>query len=404
MKKIRLGILLVSLVGAVAGIFLAEFLVNLLPNIPSIFRTGIYFTPPLFLAFAGAVIAETISPFAGRKKDKIFKLCVTVSTLIALLGSFGISALGQFMYELTWNAGAHNIAFLIDRSISMIGAPIEKASEAAEHIVPRLNQRDKAALIYFDDEAEIRLPLSDMTNDARSMFIETLQEDSNKVGGGTEFPTALNTAVGVIEDYGSNAAVFMITDGGGSISRYKIDDWTESGVRFYVINITSSVNEQLNELCEASGGQYVANDDPAAIDATMRSMYESHISKAAGRLLFRHRPNGSRPLWYCILISMLFYTLLGGLMSLAYMLLINIKSLLFVYNLAGGFVTGIAVEICNFIPDGKYFIIPVIIIAVILLICPAFVLGAGKRKNAHGDTKIDMDAYDEDYVPGRIIK
>lgn len=400
MKKNLLTIIL-SIAGAVIGVCISEAL-QINQSVPGFIRTGIYFVIPLFLAVTGAVIAELISPVYARERDRVFTTCVAAATAVTLIGGFGISALMQFLYEISWNGGQNNIVLLLDVSGSMdMDDKKVNEFEAAENIISQLSDKDKAAVIYFKDTDSVRLPMTGMTGANKAKFIAALKEDVNKTGGTTNPDIGIDAAIKMAGDIQGECAVFMISDGQGIIGDDKINQSIKNNVVFYALDVSGFEDADTKALCERTGGQYIVSDNPNAVNDTMQSMYKSHIT-GNNRLLYRPRSSDTgTPVWYCSLISMLFYALIGGVMSLSYMLLINRKDIGFIYNLAGGIVTGCVMEINSFILGIDLLIAPMLV----LLICPAFVRYTGKKVKAKNDIgKTISGDKDENYIPGMIIK
>ena len=61
---------------------------------------------------------------------------------------------------------AIDLAFVIDRSGSMAGRPIELAKQAVSQAIGMLDSRDRAALVVYDNQIDLLHPLSRV--DARS--------------------------------------------------------------------------------------------------------------------------------------------------------------------------------------------------------------------------------------------
>lgn len=67
-----------------------------------------------------------------------------------------------------------DLAFVIDRSGSMEGRPIELAKQAVSQAVGMLDQRDRAALVAFDDHIDLVHPLAEMSSRQRHNLRQSL--------------------------------------------------------------------------------------------------------------------------------------------------------------------------------------------------------------------------------------
>lgn len=81
-----------------------------------------------------------------------------------------------------------DLAFVIDRSGSMSGRPIELARQAVSHAVGMLDRRDRAALVAFDDEIDLVHPLmivdTQQRNELRSALARVDARGSTDLCGG----------------------------------------------------------------------------------------------------------------------------------------------------------------------------------------------------------------------------
>lgn len=104
-----------------------------------------------------------------------------------------------------------NVCFVLDRSGSMMGTPLQTVKQAANRIVDRLTERDRISIIAFDHKAEVLISNELATNlDAIKKRINSL-----RAGGGTCIDDGLKKGIEQLaagkEGYVSQ--LLLLTDG-----------------------------------------------------------------------------------------------------------------------------------------------------------------------------------------------
>src|SRR5688572_14830942 len=82
-----------------------------------------------------------------------------------------------------------NLAIVIDRSGSMRGEKLARARDAARQLVERLEERDRAALVQFDEVAQVLVPTVGLTASGRARLIDAIEGIDD--GGETNIYDAL---------------------------------------------------------------------------------------------------------------------------------------------------------------------------------------------------------------------
>ncbi len=104
-----------------------------------------------------------------------------------------------------------NVCFVLDRSGSMMGTPLQTVKQAASRIVDRLTERDRISIIAFDHKAEVLISNELATNlDAIKRRINGL-----RAGGGTCIDDGLKAGIEQLAagKEGYISQLLLLTDG-----------------------------------------------------------------------------------------------------------------------------------------------------------------------------------------------
>jgi Ca-activated chloride channel family protein len=107
-----------------------------------------------------------------------------------------------------------DLVVVLDRSGSMSGEKITQARAAIRALVDRLGPQDRFALVTYSDGVEIRVPLAQATDAARSGWFETVEGVSAQ--GGTNMSAGLDMGLGLVNAArvsGRSPRVILISDG-----------------------------------------------------------------------------------------------------------------------------------------------------------------------------------------------
>jgi Ca-activated chloride channel family protein len=168
-----------------------------------------------------------------------------------------------------------NVAIVIDHSGSMQGEKIAHARAAAAGLVERLGPADRAAVIQYDDEAQVLAPMmaTDAAGKARlTQAIRAIRDaGGTNLGGGLELgrdeilrnlePGRVNREI-LLSDGNANVGVTDIP----SLARMA-SDASERGVRISTIGLGIDYNEDLMERVADTGrGAYYYVKDAGGLD------------------------------------------------------------------------------------------------------------------------------------------
>jgi Ca-activated chloride channel family protein len=186
-----------------------------------------------------------------------------------------------------------NVAIVIDHSGSMQGEKIARAREAATGLVERLGPDDRAALVQYDDDAELMVPMTAADPAGRARLVQaihTIQDaGGTNLGGGLTLgrdeilknlkPERVNRVI-LLSDGNANIGITDIP----SLARLS-SDASEKGVRITTIGLGLDYNEDLMEKVADHGrGQYYYVRDAATLDTVFAGelkALQATVAKAA---------------------------------------------------------------------------------------------------------------------------
>ncbi len=158
-----------------------------------------------------------------------------------------------------------NLAIVIDRSGSMRGDKLAQARDAAKQLVERLEERDRVALVQFDEVAQVLVPTITVDSAGRARLIQAIEAIDD--GGETNIYDAL--ALGKDEiarelREGRVNRVILLSDGNATAGIQDIPSLAraamnaaDQGVRISTIGLGADYNEDLMEAVAENGrGRY----------------------------------------------------------------------------------------------------------------------------------------------------
>ena len=188
-----------------------------------------------------------------------------------------------------------NIALVIDRSGSMAGkGKMQYAKDAARSIIQRLGSRDAVALISFDDQAEVVIPMQSVRK--KSYLIDRINMLEPR--GGTNLGAGLMAGYREIEKQRrpkSINRVILLSDGLANqgitsvseLSRITAGNYQE-GVSLSTLGVGYSFNEDLmSSLAIEGGGWYYYIDRPSDIPDIMAREFSTMQCLVASNIRIR---------------------------------------------------------------------------------------------------------------------
>ncbi|MCI8666629.1 MAG: VWA domain-containing protein [Dorea sp.] len=174
----------------------------------------------------------------------------------------------------------YNIIFALDGSGSMAGSNEQLCEDATIEFIRQLKGDDKISVMSFDDSATVHIE-NTILNDINMPEIEEKIHQINSTGG-TDYQTALNTALSLIisgrenedeENIKSRQSLLIFLSDGEPTTNYSEDTLEQlrylsetAGCRAVTIGLGSGVNETyLLEIAEVGQGEYFHVSTPSKL-------------------------------------------------------------------------------------------------------------------------------------------
>jgi Ca-activated chloride channel family protein len=192
-----------------------------------------------------------------------------------------------------------NVAIVIDRSGSMQGEKLVQAKEAAKGLVARLTDRDRVALVQYDDSAQLLVPQRTADGQAKEHLYGVIDRITD--AGGTNLHDGM--ALGRDEVMKTLAEgrinrVILLSDGQANVG---ITDTptlaqiasvaSEKGVRITTVGLGVDYNEDLMEAIAENGrGQYYYVRDASTLQAVFAGELDAMQATVAQKATLRLSP------------------------------------------------------------------------------------------------------------------
>ena len=169
------------------------------------------------------------------------------------------------------------VVLLLDRSGSMQGPKLDAAKAAALAAVDALDPVDQIAIISFDSDASVLVPLQRASNKKQiAKAIAKLES-----GGGTWIMPALKEADAALKDLRlSHKHVILVTDGESPNDvKDVLEEMSEHHITISAIGVQSADRNLLTVISEAGNGRLYMVDDVQALPKVFARDIEDSLGR-----------------------------------------------------------------------------------------------------------------------------
>ena len=176
---------------------------------------------------------------------------------------------------------AKQIAFVIDRSGSMAGEPLEVAKKTVSKMASKFTEKDAMALIAYDDDVDVLMPYKKALK-PRAVNAKLAGLDA---GGTTDLHAGWLEGGSQLADHVSNASVsriLLLSDGNANVGLTDTDAivaqvsrLAEAGVTTSTYGLGCGFNEELMvEMAKAGGGKAYYGETAADLMTPFRAEFD----------------------------------------------------------------------------------------------------------------------------------
>lgn len=274
------GFLLMEVVSVLVGTGVETRSGNLVQN-------GIYFSG--FGLAVGAALGMT-EGFVRKNRFRLWYGLVVGLALGAGAGFVG-GVVGQAIYGLAPLRYAvqsnFDLVIALDSSGSMRellfwgSDPWGERKKAAKRLVDRLSHDARVAVVDFDQEATVRLPLTSLkTSDARRRAAQAIDQVGSL--GGTSLDAGLTASFRELQGASSGTReqhVIFLTDGVGDYTPERYPPDLVAGVTVHTVGLGGAVDaDLLTEIAASSGGTYYPVSDASELIAVFENIFTEQVS------------------------------------------------------------------------------------------------------------------------------
>jgi Ca-activated chloride channel family protein len=347
-RKVNLLLLLFSLIGGALGFAVGELVLGKLSDgWPRFVVVGLYFGIVALCIGLFCLIAELISPrlngnsWRQRYTNLSWKLLVP-ATLVLL---FVVGGLVQLVYGLQFGLKpVKDIVLAIDNSGSMLETdPDDERFAAARQLVSHMESDKRAAIVVFNDTAELVQPFVSVSEQAGRDQLNAALDGLDMPDGGTNFSAALGEAMTTItasEDDQRGKMVILLSDGfSDSKLDQQIADYQAQNVVVNTVGLSvanSQGSSLLQQIADLTGGSYYDVTEANGLSLVFQNIY-NNLDK---QTLLTERTGKLADSGFYLFLRVLSLAIIGAAIGLSLGLLFDNRYLALSFG-AGGVVGGV---------------------------------------------------------------
>ena len=187
-----------------------------------------------------------------------------------------------------------NLALVLDRSGSMSGHKLEYVKRAAIHALKLLDQRDRVALVIYDDEVEVLAPSQAVDEKARAEMMKLISPiktgGSTNMGGG--WLSGCEQVAGSLDPLATNRAL-LLTDGLANVGIVDREELARHAKELKLRGITTTTlgvgadfdEHMLKAISDAGGAHFYFIEKPGDIPDYFESELGEMLTMVARSLV-----------------------------------------------------------------------------------------------------------------------
>lgn len=246
----------------------------------------------VYFAGFGLAVGGALGMTEGvlQKNRRRLRYGLLIGVFLGALGGFvggfvGQAMIGFFPLRYAYPSQA-DLVFVLDSSGSMRqllfwgNDPWGQRKKAARRLVGRLSNGDRVAVVDFDHQARVLLPLLALDSpEARSRAQYAIDQIDNS--GGTNLDIGLGLGLEVLaetRDDGRDKHVIFLTDGQGEYTAAAFPPSVTEGIVIHAIGLGPEVDaDLLRRIAEPTGGSYYPVSRASELLATFEKIFSEHI-------------------------------------------------------------------------------------------------------------------------------
>lgn len=261
-------------------------------------RMGDILWMAIYFAGFGLAVGAGLGMTEGYVQKKRGRMIygLIMGLILGAAGGFAGGAVGQMIYGLvprTYSGSSQaDVTIALDSSGSMrngflffVGGndPDGQRRGAAKQLIDRLSEKDRVAIVDFDDVGNVLLPLTALdSGGAREGAKQAVDRiDDN---GGTNLSAGLDASIEELvrnQEDGRQRCVIFLTDGDGYYDASSAARAKAEGIVIHTIGLGSEVNAGLlSGIAQETGGKYYPVQNASALSTLFERIYVENLDMA----------------------------------------------------------------------------------------------------------------------------
>lgn len=258
---------------------------------------GIILLRAIYFAGFGLAVGAGLGMTEGYVQKKRGRMVygLVMGLVLGVAGGFVGGAVGQTIYGLVpithKGSSQADVAIALDSSASMRGFlffiggndPHGQRRQAAKELIDRLSEKDRVAIVDFDDVANVFFPLTPLDSPAARAGAKQAVDQIDDFGG-TNLSAGLDAAIEELvrnKEDGRQRCVIFLTDGDGYYDVASAARARAEGIVIHTIGLGAEVNTGLlSGIAQETGGKYYPVQNASALSTLFEKIYVENLDMA----------------------------------------------------------------------------------------------------------------------------